>query len=626
MNLSKIISKYKYLLFVLTIIYILLYILFFNYSNYSKDETEFLIYIKSYKIENSLLSINGKGKDNIRCYYTFKDEDEIKGFIKEYNFGDYIIINGSLNELNNNTIPNTFNYKKYALSNNEFYSLKINTYSKYKSTIRSYLYKRIKTLNNNYLSTFLYGSSLDNDDYKELGLSSLFTSFSIILILLKKNDKLYLSVLLFLLITTNFNIKIIIILLILLLKKLEVNYKDIVFIIALVKLLDRPLLFMNLSFYYSIIIYLTILINKKPLNNFLFVYLINLVLVPINIYSNYSFNIFYYLLTPLFSIIFIPMGFFISILLFLFPVLTFLLKYYSFLDYLSSLLIKLDRYSLIIMKPSIIFLIIIYILIFIFLYSRQIKYIFIVLIMYLSLIIFPNIYNYQDIYFLDVGEGDSILLRLNNLNILVDTGNKSEDRLITFFHSLGISKLDYLILTHGDLDHMGNANKIIEDIKVKKLYINNNEINENEILLNNYEKIDKKDIRINNIYLHMESYNVDNENSSSIMIYLKIDNIKCLLLGDSSINSTKTFIKDINDIDILKVSHHGSKYNTDREIINKLNPTVSIISVGKNNIYGHPNKEVLKILDKSKIYRTDKDGSIVFRIKNGELKGWAYNS
>ena len=77
---------------------------------------------------------------------------------------------------------------------------------------------------------------------------------------------------------------------------------------------------------------------------------------------------------------------------------------------------------------------------------------------------------------------------------------------------------------------------------------------------------------------------------------------------------------NISDIDVLKVGHHGSKTSSDKKFINEIKPKYSIISVGKNNRYGHPNKEVLDTLNDSKIYRTDQDGSVMFKIKNNKLK------
>ena len=95
-----------------------------------------------------------------------------------------------------------------------------------------------------------------------------------------------------------------------------------------------------------------------------------------------------------------------------------------------------------------------------------------------------------------------------------------------------------------------------------------------------------------------------------------------MFMGDASITTEKEILNKYNlpDIDVLKVGHHGSKTSSSKEFINEVNPKYSIISVGKNNRYGHPNKEVLNVLEDSKIYRTDEDGSIMFKIKNNKLQ------
>ena len=77
---------------------------------------------------------------------------------------------------------------------------------------------------------------------------------------------------------------------------------------------------------------------------------------------------------------------------------------------------------------------------------------------------------------------------------------------------------------------------------------------------------------------------------------------------------------NLSDIDVLKVGHHGSKTSSSKEFIDEINPKYSVISVGKNNRYGNPNKEVLNNLENTKIYRTDQDGSIMFKIKNNKLQ------
>ena len=95
-----------------------------------------------------------------------------------------------------------------------------------------------------------------------------------------------------------------------------------------------------------------------------------------------------------------------------------------------------------------------------------------------------------------------------------------------------------------------------------------------------------------------------------------------MFIGDASSTTEKEIMikYNLHDIDVLKVGHHGSKTSSSEEFINAINPKYSIISVGKNNRYGHPNKEVLDNLKNSKIYRTYIDGSIMFKIKNNKLK------
>ena len=95
-----------------------------------------------------------------------------------------------------------------------------------------------------------------------------------------------------------------------------------------------------------------------------------------------------------------------------------------------------------------------------------------------------------------------------------------------------------------------------------------------------------------------------------------------MFMGDASMTTEKEILKQytLHDVDILKVGHHGSKTSLSIEFIDNINPDYSVISDGKNNKYGHPNKEVLENIKDSKVYRTDKDGSILFKIKNNKLK------
>ena len=238
------------------------------------------------------------------------------------------------------------------------------------------------------------------------------------------------------------------------------------------------------------------------------------------------------------------------------------------------------------------------------------------------------------ITYLDVSEGDSIIIKNNDHLFLLDTGGNGyysySDNIIKYIKSLGISEIKTLILSHGDLDHMGEAINIINDFKVGKVIFNCGTYSDLEKeLINtlNKEKISYytcvKELNMdkNKLYF-LQTKLYDNENDNSNVIYMEMNNYKLLFMGDAELNKEKDILEkyNISNIDILKVGHHGSKTSSNGGFINTIKPKYSIIIVGRNNIYHHPNREVLNNLSKSKIYRTDKDGSIMFKIKNNKLE------
>ncbi|MGN1323341.1 MAG: ComEC/Rec2 family competence protein [Bacilli bacterium] len=186
------------------------------------------------------------------------------------------------------------------------------------------------------------------------------------------------------------------------------------------------------------------------------------------------------------------------------------------------------------------------------------------------------------------------------------------------------------ISPHGDYDHMGDTLNVIENIKVKKVIFNCGEYNDLEQDL--IKVLDKKKIpyyscikELNNddnklYFLNNKDYGNENDNSS--VIYTELNKYKFLFMGDASVEVEKDLIEKYNlqNVDVLKVGHHGSKTSSSEPFIDEINHKYSIISVGKNNRYGHPSDSVLDNLENSKIYRTDEDGSIMFKIKNNKLK------
>ena len=186
------------------------------------------------------------------------------------------------------------------------------------------------------------------------------------------------------------------------------------------------------------------------------------------------------------------------------------------------------------------------------------------------------------------------------------------------------------MLPHGDYDHMGETINLINNFKVENVIFNCGSYNVLE--KNLIRELEKKHIKYfscikslnidNNNFYFLQTKEYDNENDNSNVIYTELDGYKFLLMDDAGIEKEKDILQKYNlsNIDVLKVGHHGSNTSSSKIFINVINPKYSIISVGKKNRYGHPNKEILDTLENSKIYRTDKDGSITFKIKNNKLK------
>ena len=176
---------------------------------------------------------------------------------------------------------------------------------------------------------------------------------------------------------------------------------------------------------------------------------------------------------------------------------------------------------------------------------------------------------------------------------------------------------------------MGEAINLVEHFKVEKVIFNcgsYNELEQDLIKVLDKKKIPYysciKELNINDNKLYfLNNKDYDNENDNSSVIYTELNNHKFLFMGDAGMKVEKDLIEKYNlqDIDVLKVGHHGSRTSSSKEFINEISPKYSVISVGKNNRYGHPNKEVLDNLNDSKVYRIDQDGSIMFKIKNNRL-------
>ena len=409
-------------------------------------------------------------------------------------------------------------------------------------------------------------------------------------------------------------------------------------LILSIALLINPNYVYDVGFLYSYSISLSLLIFSDYLKGNYFISLLkvsiisSLVSIPITLYNFYQIN----LLSIIYNLFFVPL---VSFIIFPFTLIVLIIKP---LEPIYNLLIKvledsslflsnIDLFKFSFRKLNIFFYIFYFILIMFFLFKNKKIYLYIFLFLLIIHFFLPS-NNYVE--FINVGQGDSSLIHLNNKNIMIDTGGNRNREIYFYniqpvFRSNGINKIDYLVLTHGDFDHMGESINLVNNFKVEKVIFNCGEYNdlEKELIkvlkkknIKYYACIKELNIDKNKLYF-LQTKEYDNENDNSNVIYTELNGYKFMFMGDASITTEKEILSKYNlsDVDVLKVGHHGSKTSSGKEFINKINPKYSIISVGKNNRYGHPNKEVLDNLKETKIYRTDQDGSIMFKIKNNRL-------
>ena len=417
--------------------------------------------------------------------------------------------------------------------------------------------------------------------------------------------------------------------------KIKYKYQNIIFLVGIILLLFNPYYIINTGFLYSFTISSLLSYSKKIIKGSYFkrICMISLLAfvfsIPITIYLNYEVNflscIYGLLFIPIFHFIVFPLSVIVFIFSFLSPIYYFII---SFLEYILNFISKIDIFVFVFKKPSMIIIVIYYLIIIFSLYKKK-GYMFLLLFLFLHINI-NYIVNENIITFLDVGQGDSVVIKNNHHLFLLDTGGniyKSySDNIIKYIKSLGINRIDGLILSHGDYDHMGEAINLVNNFKVDKVIFNCGKYNDLEQEL--IKILEKKNIvyyscikKLDNLFfLNTKEYNSENDDSN--VIYTEVNGYKFMFMGDAGIDKEKDILNhyNISNIDVLKVGHHGSKTSSSKEFINGINPKYSIISVGKNNRYGHPNKEVLNNLYNSKIYRTDEDGSIIFKIKNNKLQ------
>ncbi|SFB22748.1 ComEC/Rec2 family competence protein [Clostridium frigidicarnis] len=235
------------------------------------------------------------------------------------------------------------------------------------------------------------------------------------------------------------------------------------------------------------------------------------------------------------------------------------------------------------------------------------------------------------VHYIDVGQGDSILIQSKNKNLLIDAGPRSSSKdLINYLKKNNIKKLDYVIATHPHEDHIGGMADVINTFEIGEFYApkktHTTKTYENmvkalqnkklKIIATNYEtkSLDLGDEIIGDFLAPVKS-EYDNLNNYSTVLKVTCGDNSFLFTGDAEKDSEKEILQKNIDVkaDVIKLGHHGSSTSSSNEFLDKVNPSIAVASLGKGNDYGHPHKETIDKMKNRKItfYRTDELGTIV---------------
>ena len=254
------------------------------------------------------------------------------------------------------------------------------------------------------------------------------------------------------------------------------------------------------------------------------------------------------------------------------------------------------------------------------------------------------------INFVDVGQGDStFIITPKNKTILIDGGGSNtgsfdvgENTLLPYILDKGYNKIDLMIISHFDSDHVGGLLTILEEIKVEKVLIAKQEeqsenykrffniVKEKNIPVIVGKRGDKinieKDLYLDILFPESEQIEENVINNNSLVFNIYYNNFSMLFTGDIEEIAEKRIIEITNKsrlkADIIKIPHHGSKTSSTRELLEIVLPKIALIGVGKDNLFGHPSSETIDKLDELEIktYRTDINGEIMINVNKSGIR------
>lgn len=231
----------------------------------------------------------------------------------------------------------------------------------------------------------------------------------------------------------------------------------------------------------------------------------------------------------------------------------------------------------------------------------------------------------SELHFINTGNSDSILIKQGDKAALIDAGdNDDEQRVVNYIKDQGVTELEYVFATHPHADHIGGLDAVVDSIKIKNMFVSNGDadtatyrdfvnsmsnkgLSPSAPLLNSEFKLGT------GVFKVLSVANESDPNNNSIVLLYTNGEDKVLLMGDAEAEIENKI--NVEDVDLLKVGHHGSNSSTTKGFINKVKPEYAVITAGENNKYGHPHKETMDTLKSMniKVHRNDECGNIVFK-------------
>jgi competence protein ComEC len=245
-----------------------------------------------------------------------------------------------------------------------------------------------------------------------------------------------------------------------------------------------------------------------------------------------------------------------------------------------------------------------------------------------------------EVVMMDVGQGDALALRSPAGRwILVDAGPRTQSydagarRVVPYLRRRGVGEVALLVLTHPDMDHVGGARAVLEGISVERV-LDPGRVVGTDVFLRALEGAEKESVPWfvaragDSIHVDGVAFRVlwppaeggpSGSNESSVVLEVRFGQFSLLLTGDAPTEVEEAVLPHIlsEEIQVLKVGHHGSSTSTSPELLERISPSVALISVGRRNRYGHPDGSVLGRLESlgARLFRTDEDGTVILRAR-----------